>query len=213
MRHARWFAAIALVGAGCLAIDYQEPQDVSVREAHRDRRASFFIERRIESFAREQDRICEELEATEDPATKARNAHILAELWQRGLLENEIKDRLVDNYYRAVLFQFCAYPGFHSVVRSHQTFPFPSVWMKFTPTLRANGRIIWSPATEARREHALSLNNSMITSLSGCNLRRGKIKKGDMLQYTIKMQQEVEKEIVWEKTILTNQIVVQDFEN
>ena len=226
MKRVRWVAIIALAGVGCSEADHdglgkgrthedlqqssarpfiEEPRE---REREETRLARYFIERPIKSFAEEQGRLCGELETAGDPATKARNAHILTELWRAGLLRNEIKDSLVDRYYKAVLFQFRGpYPGLHFVVRSHHTFPFPAVYTSFTPTLYVNDEAIWSPE-RPQTTHAMSNNNGMLTSLSG---GFGKIKVGDVLHYSITMQQEVDREIVWEKTILTDKIAVQDF--
>jgi len=175
-----------------------------------DRSEQFFIERPIKSFVKEQDRLVEEFEEARDEVVKARNAQILAELWQRGLLNNKIKDHLVSKYYRALLFQFKGrYPAYHFVVRVHHDFPFPGVWTKYTPTLRANGKAIWAPDSP-QTQRSLAVNNSLLTSFSGA---RDEIGEGVVLQYSIKMQQEVDKEIVWEKTILTNKLVVQPYQD
>ncbi len=226
MERAWWAAVIALAGVGCFEADHDGPaegrthDDLQQSSARRyieksqgpqreeTRVARYYVERRIKSLAEEQGRLCGELETAGDPATKARNAHILTELWRSGLLRNEIKDSLVDRYYRAVLLQFRGpYPDLHFVVRSHHTLPFPAVYTSFTPILYANDKAIWSPG-RPQTTHAMSNNNGMLTSLSG---GFGKIKVGDVLHYSITMQQEVDKEIVWEKTILTNKITVQDF--
>ncbi len=151
-----------------------------------------------------------EFEATDNPGTKTNNAAILAALWKKGLLNNKIKDRLIDKYFQLRLFQYRSesIPTYHFQVRCHQTFPFPDVWISFTPKLSANGKVVWSP-DRPQQENALSANNMLIASLSGGSYLTGpRIQTGDVFQYAIKMQEKKHGEIVWEKTILTNKIVV-----
>jgi hypothetical protein len=89
------------------------------------------------------------------------------------------------------------------VVQCSQTFPFPGVWTHFTPTLYINGEVIDAPK-KPQRAHAMSLKNSTITSRTG-----GALKNGDIVQYQIRMHHEVDKEVVWKRTLWTNRVVVQ----
>ncbi len=167
-------------------------------------RGRFYVELRNESYSVKQEQIYREFKDTRDAAVRERNAYILSELWKANLLSNEIKDRLVDDYYRLVLLQvYGNYQAPNFVVRCYQTFPFPSVWTRFTPTLYINGEVAWAPK-DPQKGHAMSVNNSTITSRIG-----GVVKNGDVLQYEVKMSQEVDKQVVWEKTIWSNQVIAQ----
>jgi hypothetical protein len=147
--------------------------------------------------------ILSEYEKSKDEDVRARDAFILSSLWKEDLLKSEIKDYLVDKYYRLALIQ--SY-GNYSVpnwqVQSQQSFPFPSVWVGFTPTLYKNGEVSWSP-DQPQKEHAMSLNSSIVTSQTG-----GVFQDGDAIYYTIKIEQKKDNEVVWEKTIKTNQVVL-----
>jgi hypothetical protein len=92
-------------------------------------------------------------------------------------------------------------------LQSQQTFPFPDVWVGFTPTLYKNGEVNWAPGTP-QTSHAMSVNSLLITSRTG-----GGFENGDVIYYTIKIEQKKNDEIVWEKTIKTNEVVLRVLQN
>lgn len=103
---------------------------------------------------------------------RARNAFLLSRLWREGRLENEIKDHLVDKYYRIVLVQGGnEYGSPNFAVQSQQSFPFPSNWVRFTPKMYRNGKVEWAPE-KPQTEHAMCQNSSMITSHTGGAFQR-----------------------------------------
>ena len=187
----RIFCAVllALILVGCRATDVKN---------------RFYVELRNESYSGKQEQLYREFKKTRDSGVRERNAYILSELWKASLLSNNIKDRLVDSHYRLLLLQVYGdrqLPNF--VVRCYQTFPFPSVWTRFTSTLYINGEVARAPKGP-QTGHAMSVNNSTITSRIG-----GVVKNGDILQYQIRMHQEIDKEVVWERTICSNRVVAQ----
>lgn len=154
---------------------------------------------------KKQKQLYQEFTAARETDDRERTAHILAEHWQSNGLRKNIKDGLVDRHYRFELRQVYGEnqsPNF--VVRCSQTFPFPDVWTHFTPTLYINGEAVWAPK-KPQTSHAMSVNNSVVTSRVG-----GSLKNGDVVQYQIEMLHEVDNETVWKRTLWTNQIVVQD---
>lgn len=147
--------------------------------------------------------ILTEYEKSKDADVRARDAFILNKLWKEDLLKNEIKDYLVDKYYKVALIQFYGYSSAPNwEVQSQQSFPFPDVWVDFTPILYKNGEVNWAPGTP-QASHAMSQNSSLITSRTG-----GGFVNGDVIYYTIKIEQKKNDEIIWEKTIKTNQVVL-----
>ena len=138
----------------------------------------------LDAYAAEQDRMLEELRHATAQSFWDHSAYVLSELWRAGLLKDEIKEQLVSEHYRVVLLQSHGSGGVPSfVVRCYQTFPFPDIWTEFTPTLYRNDQVEWAPE-QPQRAHAMSQNNSTITSRSG-----GVVKKGDVLQYRIEVSQ------------------------
>ena len=229
MRCPRWAVIVISMVAGCGLIapepqlgpieenppdhstpitEVRRPQQQPAPEPARDTSLCYFIEKPIASFAGEQEAIYREFEETQFPEVKDRNAHILAELWKERLLSNDIKDRLVDKHYRLVLIQFVGhYPAYHFVVRCHQTFPFPAVWMKFWRVISVNGKVALAfdrPGVTT----SMSNNHMNVASLSGGDIGSHRIEPGDVVQYTIRLQEERDKVVVWQKTIPTNKTVV-----
>jgi hypothetical protein len=157
----------------------------------------------IENCSVRQIDILTEYEKSKDEDIRARDAFILSQLWEKDLLKSEIKDYLVDKYYKLALIQsYGNYNAPNWQVQSQQSFPFPSKWVGFTPTLYKNGEVNWAPG-KPQTEHAMSQNSSMITSQTG-----GVFEDGDVIYYTIKIEQKKNDEIVWEKTVKTNQVVL-----
>lgn len=164
----------------------------------------FFVAEPIENYAEWQEQILDEYETTQAESIRARNAFILSRLWKKGLLREEIKDFLVDKYYKLVLLQsYGNYQAPNWIVQCQQNFPFPSNWVRFTPTLYKNGLVKWAP-DKPQKEHAMSQNSSIITSWTG-----GEFENGDVICYAIKIDERKNKEIVWEKIIVTNRVVLQ----
>jgi len=167
-------------------------------------KGEFLVAEPIENCSMWQEQILHEHETSESESVKARDAYILSELWKKGLLRNEIKHFLVDEYYKLVLLQ--SYGSYHApnwVVQCQQTFPFPSNWVRFTPTLYKNGEVEWAP-DKPQKGHAMSQNSSIITSWTG-----GEFENGDVIFYKIKIDERRDKEVVWEKIIVTNRVVLQ----
>jgi len=163
-----------------------------------------FLAEPIESCSIWQQQILYEYETSKNESVKARNAYILSELWKKGLLQNKIKDFLVDKYYKLVLLQsYGNYQAPNWIVQCQQNFPFPSNWVRFTPTLYKNGLVKWAP-DKPQKEHAMSQNSSIITSWTG-----GEFANGDVICYAIKIDERKNKEILWEKIIVTNRVVLQ----
>ena len=162
----------------------------------------------IENCAVWQIDILAEYEKNKDEDIRARDAFILNQLWNEGLLKSEIKDYLVGKYYKLALIQ--SY-GNNSVpnwqVQSQQSFPFPSFWVSFTPILYKNGQVEWAPA-EPQTVHSMAINSSTITSHTG-----GVFENGDVIYYTIKIEQKENDEVLWEKTIKTNEVTLKGLKN
>ena len=164
----------------------------------------FFVAEPIENYSVWQDQILDEYETSEEESIKARNAYLLSQLWRKGLLREEIKDFLVEKYYKVVLLQvYGDYQAPNLVVQCQQTFPFPSNRMRFTPTLYKNREVEWAPE-KPQKEHAMSQNSSIITSRIG-----GELENGDVIFYKIKIDERRDKKVVWEKVIATNEVVLQ----
>jgi hypothetical protein len=210
MGRPRWAAIMISMVAIC-GCRISEPQIPSAPKPSRDTSLSYFIEEPIELFADRQEAIYKEFEETQYPEVKDRNEHILAELWKERLLNNDIKDRLVDKHYRLVLVQFVgSYPAYHFIVRCRQTFPFPSVEIQFWQMISVNGKV--ALASDGPRVVTAMSNNYMnVASLSGGRIGRHNIEPGDVMQYTIRLQEEWDKEIIWQKSIPTNRIVVRPY--
>jgi hypothetical protein len=167
-------------------------------------KAEIFVAEPIENCSIWQEQILYEYETGESDSVKARNAYILSQLWEKGLLRNEIKDFLVDKYYKLVLLQ--PYGNYHVpnlVVQCQQTFPFPSNWVRFTPTMYRNGRVQWAP-DRPQKEHAMSQNSSIITSWTG-----GAFENSDVVFYQIKIDEKRNKQVVWERVVTTNEVVLE----
>jgi hypothetical protein len=140
----------------------------------------------IEDYTAEQEGVFEEFNRTEVPAYRNRDAYMLSELWQRGLLKDEIKERLVREHYQVVLVQIPSPLGVPNMeVRGRQTFTFPNIWTEFTPTLYVNDKVKWAPG-KPQKAQAMSANNSTLTSWTG-----GEFKNGDVLRYKIELHQKV----------------------
>jgi hypothetical protein len=165
---------------------------------------NIFLTDPVENIAFCQGQILNEYESSKDENTKARDAYILCKLWEKNLLENKIKDYLVDKYYRVVLVQsYGNYQAPNWEVQSQQNFPFPNNWVGFTPTLYKNGDVIWAPS-EPQTEHSMSQNSSLITSRTG-----GEFNNGDEIYYSINISEKKNHELVWEKVIETNHVFLQ----
>ena len=166
--------------------------------------SNVFLTEPIENCADNQMQILTEYEESKDENVKARNAFILSRLWAENLLDNKIKDFLVDKYYKLVLLQSHGnYQAPNWQVQSQQNFPFPNNWIAFTPTLYKNGEVSWAPS-EPQTEHAMSQNSSIVTSQTG-----GSFNNGDEIYYSIKIAEKKKEEIIWEKVIETNHVVLQ----
>jgi hypothetical protein len=138
------------------------------------------IPQRIEAYAQEQEGIYDEYRRTDAADFRERDAYVLSELWRLGLLRPEIIASLLQDHYHVVALQVFGEAGApNQVVRCEQTFPFPDVWCEFTPTLFVNHQVRWNPGTP-QRAHALSLNNSTLTSFTG-----GALADGDLVRWRI----------------------------
>jgi len=170
--------------------------------------ADMILTEPIENCSIWQIEILTEYELSKDENVKARNAYILSKLWDKELLESKIKDFLVDKHYKLALLQtYGDYNVPNWQVQCQQTFPFPDNSVSFTPTLYKNGQVEWAP-NKPQRAHAMSLNSSIIISQTG-----GKFENGDVIYYTIKIEEKKKEEIVWEKIITTNQLVLKELQN
>ena len=200
---------VDLILASCQAGDiesrsYVERQDEPY-SGKQEQLYRFYVELQNEAYSGQQEQLYREFSETNDSGIRDRDAYILSELWKANLLRNDIKDRLVDYHYRLVLLQvYGNYQAPNFVVRCYQTFPFPSVWTRFTPILYINNKVVWAPESP-QLEKTMSVNNSTITSRIG-----GVVRNGDVVQYQVKIDQAINNEIVWEKTIWTNPVVAQD---
>ena len=173
----------------------------------------------IEDYVAEQEAVYEEFTRTPVKAHRNRDAYVLTELWKRGLLKDEIKERLVRDHYHLVLVQIPVPLRFPNMeVRGYQTFPFPNNWTEFTPTLYVNDQAKWAPG-KSQKAHAMSVNNSTLTSWSG-----GEFKNGDVLCYKIELHQKArgslppsggkaaaraDEPAPWEITLWSNKILLQ----
>ncbi len=200
------FQYIGLVTIVCLflfKIEASKPSD-SVPTWN----ANIILTEPVENCSPWQLEILIEYEKSKDEQVKARNAFILSNLWEKGLLENDIKDFLVEQHYKLVLIQsYGNYSAPNWQVQCQHTFPFPDKWVSFTPTLYKNEQVEWAP-DKPQKEHAMSQNSSIITSLTG-----GKYINGDVIYYSIKIEEKDKEKIVWEKTVKTNQVVLRGLEN
>ncbi len=202
---------------GCLLLDATgaTPQDQSRKKmesegaailSRTDAGPTALLE--LDTYAAEQDGLLDEFCRTSVQAFKDRSAYLLSELWRAGMLKDEIKQQLVRDHYRMVLFQVYGNDGAPNVVvRGFQTFPFPDVWTEFTPTLYRNGQVEWSPG-KAQKAHVMSINNSTITSQIG-----GALNHGDVLQYRIVLRQSGDATVgqmrPWEVSVWSNRLLVQ----
>jgi len=167
-------------------------------------KTEIFVAEPLENCSIWQEQILHEYETSESDSVKARNAYILSQLWKKGLLRNEIKDFLVDKYYKLVLLQ--PYGNYHVpnlVVQCQQTFPFPSNWVRFTPTMHRNGQV-QRVHDRPQTGHAMSQNSSIITSWTG-----GGFENGDVIFYEIRIDEKRNKEVVWERVVRTNEVVLE----
>lgn len=166
---------------------------------------NYNIMKRIEEYAPVQDSIYSEYCSSETQAAKSRNAYILSELWRYNHLKNELKTAITQRDYHVTLFQiFGVYKSPNFTVRNRFEFPFPPIWTKFTPRLFVNSDTMWAPE-RPQREHSMVITNSTITSRIG-----GYIYTDDTLYYEILLQHFDQNELVWETTLRTNSVVVQD---
>jgi len=164
----------------------------------------FFVAEPIENYAEWQEQILDEYETTQAESIRARNAFILSRLWKKGLLREEIKDFLAAKYYKLVLLQVHSkYQRPAWTVQCQQSFPFPSVWVHFTPTEYKNGEVVWAP-DKPQKSLTMSVNSSTITSRTG-----GKYENGDVIFYEMKVQEKTRQGVVWETIIATNEVVLQ----
>jgi len=162
----------------------------------------FFIAKQEPPGELDQEAIYEEFETTKDAAVRDTDAYLLSELWYKNKLKPGIKDRLADAHYHLVLVQDATgYTPVNFVVRCVQTFPFPDSWVSFSATLYANNQVAWTG--ESIRSNAMSQNNNPITSRTG-----GQFRNGDVLRYEIKLEQKVKNEVIWSRTLKTNEIVL-----
>ena len=213
------FVGCLLLLAACGTPGYQS-NEAAHREAPpsaEDATRAALLE--LDAYAAEQDGLLDEFQRTSVQAFKDRSAYLLSELWNAGLLRDEIKEQLVKEHYRVVLLQIYGnYGAPNFVVKGYQTFPFPEIWTEFTPTLYRNHRVEWS-SDKPTTEHAMSANNCVITSRIG-----GVLNNGDILQYRIVMRQadrspressgnmSADQVRPWEVSLWSNKLVVQGLE-
>ena len=163
----------------------------------------------IESYAAIQESIFEEFLSAAASPERERNAYILSDLWRAGLLKDSIMNALVNEHYRVTVMQLNAETP-TLMVRAYGTFPFPTTWASFIPTLYRNDEIIWEPKLP-QTSHALSLNNAILTSRTG-----GTLRNGDVIQYRIDVEQTLPntepegggENRRWRATLWTNKIVL-----
>lgn len=164
---------------------------------------NYNIMKPIGEYASVQDSIYNVYTSANESDIKKRNAYVLSELWKHKHLNSDIKSAIAETEYELSLFQIFGNhksPNF-TVINSFQ-FPFPSVWITFTPTLFVNGDTLWA-ADGPVRSHSMSLVHSTITSRIG-----GKIFNDDTLQYEILLQETEGKEVLWQTRLKTNTVVV-----
>jgi len=161
--------------------------------------------RYVAADAEQQRKIYTEFCQTQDSTIKDRDAHILSNLWQDGLLDDGIKDQSAQDNYHLVLrqdFSSDGVPGWE--VKCSQTFPFPDIYTEFTPTLYLNGQVNWAPK-EPQGAHSMTVTNGNITSMSG-----GDFKNGDVVQYKIDLTQtDRDRGRQWQVSLWSNKIVLQ----
>jgi hypothetical protein len=141
--------------------------------------------------------------ATKDEAAKGRLAFSLSRLWSKGILQNKDKDYLTDHYYKVRLIQYSANPELHLWLWADQTFPFPNTTVEFRTSRIQNG-------TRQRQQGALT------DSLSANNLSlqyefvgKGGARNGDKICYEVTIVEKRGEKTIWERTLVSNQIVVQ----
>ncbi len=161
--------------------------------------------RYIAEDAEAQHKMYNEYRQSLDQAVKDRDAHTLSNLWHDGLLDDGIKDQLVQEHYQLVLQQMFSsggVPGWE--VHCSQTFPFPDVNTAFTPTLYLNNRINWSPGT-SQITCSMTVTNDPITSQTG-----GVFKNRDVIQYKIDLTQtDRDRGRQWQISLWSNKITLQ----
>ena len=151
----------------------------------------------------QQEEIFKGFRQTKDPVEKDRNAQTLSDIWGAGLLSDEIRDQLVQDYFQLVLRQISPSYGVPSwIVHSSQNFPFPDIYTAFTPILYSNDQVKWSPG-DPQSSCAMTATNNPIASMSG-----GVFKNGDILQCRVELRQTVNGR-AWRKTLWSNKIVLQ----
>jgi hypothetical protein len=107
-------------------------------------------------LAEQQGSIFKEFNQTNNEAEKDRDAHILSNLWHDGLLDDGIKDQLVQDHYQLVLRQIIRSDGGPSFkINCSQTFPFPNISTEFIPTRYLNNQVKWFPGETAKSHHGL----------------------------------------------------------
>ncbi|HUT28448.1 MAG TPA: hypothetical protein VMX13_01555 [Sedimentisphaerales bacterium] len=164
-------------------------------------RYSFHVEADSQEYSNTQEQLLIEHEKTTEASVRARNAYVLSNLWKDGKLRPEIKDYLVDKYYKLVLLQVGhSWPAF--TVQCQQSFPFPDNYVQFTPRMYRNGEVVRFPE-HSEKGHALSINSSIITSWAG-----GSFDNNDMVFYEIKIEEIMEEKAVWERLLRTNEVLV-----
>jgi hypothetical protein len=150
-----------------------------------------------------------EFSQVEVPDAKDRAARTLSELWQEGLLDDGIKDRLAQEHYHLVLRQITSsdgYPGWE--VDCSQTFPFPDVYTTFTPTLYLNDQVNWSPG-KPQRSWSMTVTNDALWSQTG-----GVFKNGDVVQYKFDLNQtDRDRGRQWQISLWSNKITLQKLKN
>lgn len=136
-----------------------------------------------DDHAENQDRLLTILISTNDKAVWQRNAELLAGLWERGKLAPANKTILVEKYFKLVLKQNRnRYKDPLFEVRDQQSFPFPKVWIQYTPTLYKNGKVFME-FDRPQTSRAMKDKDHVITSIAG-----GEIYNGDIVHYKIKME-------------------------
>ena len=141
-------------------------------------------------------------ETTQDPSVRATAAYILAKLWDKRLLSNELKDAIVDRYYRPVLVQLLGYGRLELTVHAQLAFPFPSNWVTVRFTLYRNGHPE-APTLARSGEWNIHYPNTTLTSRGG-----GSYAPGDQFAYDIVLEEEIQPaKVIWRKVLRTNTVV------
>jgi hypothetical protein len=150
-------------------------------------------------------KIYNEFRETQDPTVKDRDGHHLSDLWHDGLLDDDIKDQLAQEYYHLELRQIFFSDGIPRFgVECSQSFPFPDVYTEFKPTQYVNNQIKWAPR-ESQRACSMTVINDNITGQSG-----GVFTNGDVLQYKIELTQTDRKSgRQWQISLWSNKLVLQ----